>query len=149
MNQKNIPSTYVEYLAFLQEARPVISDKGELYDLLYINSDGTLIRNIDRKRWVKPYCSKLHLRPSVKLRMDRGGFEEFSVCRLVALAYVPNPYDKPIVHHIDGNPKNNDYNNLIWVTPSEHQQLHGLMDLVTLKPYKDAIKKLREQAKDE
>lgn len=30
-----------------------------------------------------------------------------------------------IIHHIDGNRGNNDYNNLMCVTPAEHAALHG------------------------
>lgn len=39
--------------------------------------------------------------------------------RLVALAFIPNPYNHPIVHHIDENKANNVTSNLLWCT---HQQ---------------------------
>jgi hypothetical protein len=44
---------------------------------------------------------------------------------LVAKLFVPNPLNKPIVHHIDGNKLNNKASNLMWVTSREHSKLHG------------------------
>lgn len=44
------------------------------------------------------------------------------VSRLVALAYIPNPLNKPFVCHKENNPKNNFYKNLYWGTQSENIQ---------------------------
>ncbi len=43
------------------------------------------------------------------------------ISRLVALAFIPNPDNKPHVNHIDNNPLNNNALNLEWVTARENK----------------------------
>lgn len=44
--------------------------------------------------------------------------------RLVAEAFIPNPDNLPVVHHIDGNPLNNRVDNLMWMSVEDHVKLH-------------------------
>lgn len=48
------------------------------------------------------------------------GTKDFRVHRLVAIHFIPNPYNKPTVNHIDGDKLNNHYSNLEWSTFSEN-----------------------------
>lgn len=49
-----------------------------------------------------------------------GTARTIALHRLVAQTFIPNPDNKPQVHHIDGNKENNKVSNLEWVTPKEH-----------------------------
>jgi hypothetical protein len=44
----------------------------------------------------------------------------YRVHRLVAMTYIDNPKNLPLVNHKDNNPSNNNVNNLEWVTYREN-----------------------------
>lgn len=70
----------------------------------------------------------------------------FSVHRLVALAFIPNPLNKSEVNHIDGNKSNNNLTNLEWNTRAEntdHASTIGLRK--ELKGEKNHKAKLTEE----
>lgn len=68
---------------------------------------------------------------AVVLRAEAGGRQQRrTVHRLVALAFLPNPDALTDVAHNDGNPSNNNVDNLRWASHRENQldmRVHGTM----------------------
>lgn len=62
---------------------------------------------------------------TVKISYEDGTKKDYFVHRLVALMFIPNPENKPVVNHIDGNKQNNSVSNLEWVTHKENA-LHAV-----------------------
>ena len=94
----------------------IVSDKGEVAK---VNEDGTYTEvplHIHKGGKQSGYCQYYVAYVN--------GFR-LSVHRLVAVAFIPNPDNKPFVHHIDGDSLNNDVSNLMWVTGEEHRALHA------------------------
>jgi NUMOD4 motif./HNH endonuclease. len=88
------------------------------YPLYKINNIGQ-VKSIwfNKEKIIKPiighgyYYVNLH---------NNNGTKRFAVHRLVANAFISNPYNKLYVDHIDGNKSNNAATNLRWVTAKEN-----------------------------
>jgi len=75
----------------------------------------------DKYHILKTKYAKHEGRPYVTLRNPRLGLKRLiKIHRLVALAYLPNPENKPCVCHKDNNPLNNHVDNLYWGTQLEN-----------------------------
>ncbi len=55
------------------------------------------------------------------------------ISRMVAIAFVDNPFNYNIVNHIDGNKQNNNYENLEWVSNRENIHHYHLSKNATTK----------------
>lgn len=77
----------------------------------YMISNLGRVWNKKRKRFMTIYTRKGY--SLVKLSKSNTS-KEMKVHRLVAIAFIPNPYNLPCVNHIDEKPSNNCVNNLEW-----------------------------------
>lgn len=68
---------------------------------------------LTKSKIIKPNISKGYYR--VELNVN-GVAKQFSVHRLVALAFIPNIHNLPCINHKDENPLNNKVENLEWCT---------------------------------
>lgn len=93
------------------------------YEFAEVNDKGQ-IRSSLTKHIYSPYTDKDgYLRCKVwDGEKSRGVY----VHRAIALVFVPNPNQKPIVNHIDGVRNNNSIENLEWVSYEENSK-HGVM----------------------
>jgi len=94
----------------------------ESYNDYVLYEDGTIISHKKGKETlIKGYDNgKGYLLVDLHYKYKRG----VKIHRLIALAFVPNPNNKPQVNHINGDKSDNRAINLEWVTNSENQ-LHA------------------------
>lgn len=88
-------------------------------------SDGSIQKRVWKRRKLKLKSEKRQRSTHYDYRVDlwkNGTDKTLLVARLVAMTFVPNPYYKPCVNHIDGNTFNNRPDNLEWCTYAENNE---------------------------
>ena len=82
-----------------------------------VNQKGQ-IYNTKTKKFLKGHISNTGY---ISVRLTINGIKKgFSLHRLIAETFIPNPNNLPIVNHIDGNKTNNNVSNLEWTTYSQN-----------------------------
>ena len=100
-------------------------------DIYTVTSDGVVYsKGRGTKERLNTYVNEKGYEQCHVYRLD-GTQITTTVHRLVALAFIPNPENKPQVNHIDGNKLNNHHSNLEWVTQLENMTHAKLNDVYT------------------
>lgn len=89
-------------------------------DNYFVREDGKIIGKSGKI--LKP-ATTIYGYNEVSIKLN-GKFKSQKVHRLVAQAFIPNPYNLPEVNHINGIKTDNRVENLEWVT-SQDNQLHA------------------------
>ena len=93
-----------------------ISDKGEVRQII-TKQYGIFEHSYTKRR--NPCITSTNKKQEGYLGFDvvqEGKRVRYTIHRLVAEAFIPNPDNLPCVNHIDGDPHNNDRYNLEWCT---------------------------------
>lgn len=96
------------------------------------------VRNIKKNKQLKKQLSKYY---HVNLYDTYGKAYKKLIHRLVAIAFIPNPNNLPIVNHIDENKLNNCVKNLEWCSIKENV-IHSSRPHPNDDRYKQASKKI-------
>lgn len=126
---------YYSSLFFIEVFRPVVG-----YEGLYEVSNMGRIRSLDKICPIGKYGNVVKvgriLKPEIKfgymlVRLYKGGGRrsEF-VHRLVGIAFIPNPENKPEINHIKAIKTSNNHLSIEWVTPTENMDHASKMGLL-------------------
>ena len=87
------------------------------YDNYFVSNFGN-IKNSKTNRILKPSTHRQGYKLVVLHK--NGKSKNFTVHRLVGIAFLENPDNKPVIDHIDENKSNNNVKNLRWCSQKEN-----------------------------
>lgn len=103
----------------------------EGYDGYFISNRGRVKgKRVDIMKQMDHYKGYKYLFLSHEANQNKKHF----LHRLVAVAFIPNPSNKPFVNHIDCNKTNNNVENLEWMSEQENTQYYWKMKGIEINP---------------
>lgn len=108
------------------EGKYQVSNMGNVKSLHYKKSS-TKSKLLKKVNTANGYCG-------VNLRDDTSHKYLVNVHRLVGIAFIPNPENKPQINHINGDKRDNRVENLEWCTAQENQHHSLRLGLRQTKP---------------
>ena len=100
-----------------------IQDYEGLYEVSNLGRVKNLERLVKNKHGYRKVKEKILTATSFNYAcvfLSNGNVKQHYVHRLVATAFIPNPFNKEMVNHKSGNKLDNRLTNLEWVTRSEN-----------------------------
>ena len=125
------------------------------YEGLYQVSDLGNIKSLSRIKFVNGKYPIITKDKILKFKTDKDGYElvglykngvesKKRVHRLVAVAFIPNPKNKPDVNHKNGIKKDNRASELEWCTKKENTNHAILLGLMNVNGEKNGQSKLKD-----
>lgn len=79
--------------------------------------NGLTIKRVHYDEYILPSGANAKDHKYVRVTLRKNGIStSYAIHRLVAMAFIPNPNNYPIINHKDENPSNNRVDNLEWCT---------------------------------